>query len=198
MKDVRVLRKKHLPKKEEFFNDLTCQHITKDEYDFAQKVWDRFSCKTFQDYMEIYLLADCLLLCDVFENFGSNCLQQYNIDPCYYFSAPHFTFDAFLRHSSLTLELLSDINQYLFIIKGIRGGMSMVSKRYVVANNKYVEGYNSSKSSSFILYLDANNLYGRAMQEYLPWKNFEWMSPQQLNYDFIKWLEPEGEVGCII
>ena len=198
MKDVHVLRKKHLPKKEEFFNDLTCQHITKDEYDFAQKVWDRFSCKTFQDYMEIYLLADCLLLCDVFENFRSNCLQQYNIDPCYYFSAPHFTFDAFLRHSSLTLELLSDINQYLFIIKGIRGGMSMVSKRHAVTNNKYVEGYNSLKSSSFILYLDANNLYGRAMQEYLPWKNFEWMSPHQLNYDFIKWLEPEGEVGCII
>ena len=51
MKDVHVLRKKHLPKKEEFFNDLTCQHITKDEYDFAQKVWDRFSCKTFQDYV---------------------------------------------------------------------------------------------------------------------------------------------------
>ena len=176
MKDVHVLRKKHLPKKEEFFNDLTCQHITKDEYDFA----------------------DCLLLCDVFENFRSNCLQQYSIDPCYYFSAPHFTFDAFLRHSSLTLELLSDVNQYLFIIKGIRGGMSMVSKRYAVANNKYVEGYNSSKSSSFILYLDANNLYGRAMQEYLPWKNFEWMSPHQLNYDFIKGLEPEGEVGCII
>ena len=198
MKDVRVLRKKHLLKKEEFFNDLTCQHITKDEYDFAQKVWDRFSCKTFQDYMEIYLLEDCLLLCDVFENFRSNCLQQYNIDPCYYFSAPHFTFDAFLRHSSLTLELLSDINQYLFIIKGIRGGMSMVSKRHAVTNNKYVEGYNSSKSSSFILYLDANNLYGRAMQEYLPWKNFEWMSPHQLNYDFIKRLEPEGEVGCII
>ena len=103
-----------------------------------------------------------------------------------------------MRNSSLTLELLSDINQYLFIIKGIRGGMSMVSKRYAVTNNKYVEGYNSSKSSSFILYLDANNLYGRAMQEYLPWKNFEWMSPHQLNYDFIKGLEPEGEVGCII
>ena len=85
MKDAHVLRKKHFPKKEEFFNDLTCQHITKDEYDFAQKVWDSFSCKTFQDYMEIYLLADCLLLCDVFENFRSNCLQQYNIDPCFFF-----------------------------------------------------------------------------------------------------------------
>ena len=95
MKDACVLRKKHLPKKEEFFNDLTCQHITKDEYDFAQKVWNSFSYKTFQDYMEIYPLADCLLLCDVFENFRSNCLQQYNIDSCYYFSAPHFTLDAF-------------------------------------------------------------------------------------------------------
>ena len=49
-------------------------------------------------------------------------------------------------------------------------GMSMVSKRYAFTNNKYVEGHNSSKSSSFILYLDAKNLYGRAMQEYLPWK----------------------------
>ena len=95
-----------------------------------------------------------------------------------------------MRHSSLTLELLPDINQYLFIIKGIKGGMSMVSKRYALTNNKYVEGYNSSKSSSFILYLDANNLYGRAMQEYLP--------PHQLNYDFTEGLEPEGEVGCII
>ena len=103
MKDAHVLRKKQLPKKEEFLNDLTCQHVTKDEYDFAQNIWNSFSCKTFQDYMEIYLLADCLLLCDVFENFRSNCLQQYNIDTCYYFSAPHFTFDAFLRHSSLTL-----------------------------------------------------------------------------------------------
>ena len=87
------------------------KHITKDEYDFEQKVWNSLSCKTFQGYMEIYLLANCLLLCNVF-----------------------------LRHSSLTLELLSDINQYLFIIKGIRGGMSMVSKRYALANNKYVEG----------------------------------------------------------
>ena len=57
-----------------------------------------------------------------------------------------------------------------------------------------MEGYNSSKSSSFILYLDANNLYGRAMQEYLPWKNFEWMRPHHLNYDFIKGLEPEATV----
>ena len=66
MKDACVLRKKQLPKKEEFFNGLTCQHITKDEYDFAQKVWNSFSCKTFQDYMEIYLLADFVYYCAMF------------------------------------------------------------------------------------------------------------------------------------
>ena len=75
MKDVHVLRKKHLPKKEEFFNDLTCQHITKDEYDFVEKVWDRFSCKTFQDYMEIYLLADryyCVMFLKILEVIACN------------------------------------------------------------------------------------------------------------------------------
>ena len=75
MKDVRVLRKKHLLKKEEFFNDLTCQHITKDEYDFAQKVWDRFSCKTFQDYMEIYLWQTvyyCVMFLKILEVIACN------------------------------------------------------------------------------------------------------------------------------
>ena len=75
MKDAHVLRKKHLPKKEEFLNDLTCQHITKDEYDFAQKVWNSFFCKTFQDYMEIYLLADvyyCVMFLKILEVIACN------------------------------------------------------------------------------------------------------------------------------
>ena len=67
------------------------------------------SIQKIKDYMEIYLLADCLLLCSVFENFRSNCLQQYSIDPCYYFSAPHFTFDAFLRHSHKEIDTLQHV-----------------------------------------------------------------------------------------
>ena len=111
MKDARILRKKYLPKKEKFFNDLTCHDITKDEYDFAQKVWNSFSCKTFQDYMEIYLLADCLLLCNIFENFRSHCLQQYNIDPFYYFSAPHFTAKFFCLFLWLCINVLRGIGE---------------------------------------------------------------------------------------
>ena len=75
MKDACVLRKKHLPKKEEFFNDLTCQHITKDEYDFAQKVWNSFSCKTFQDYMEIIfwqIVYYCVMFLKILEVIACN------------------------------------------------------------------------------------------------------------------------------
>ena len=190
--NVKVLQEKMLPPKEMFYNDLTSKHITQEEYEFVGKVWKIFECKCIKHYLEIYLLTDCLLLCDVFENFRKNCLQQYNIDPCYYYSSPHFTLDAFLHFSKITLDLLSDINKYLFIINGIRGGLSMVSKWHSVANNKYLENYDQKKKSVFILDLDANNLYGRAMQDCMPYKNFKWMQMDQLNYDFIAGLAADG------
>ena len=67
MKDVCVLRKKAFAEEEEFFNDLTCQHITKDDMTLHKKFGIDFSCKHFRLHGN-YLLADCLLLCDVFEN----------------------------------------------------------------------------------------------------------------------------------
>ena len=75
MKDACVLRKKHLPKKEEFFNDLTCQHITKDEYDFAQKVWNSFSCKTFQDTWKFIfwqIVYYCVMVLKILEVIACN------------------------------------------------------------------------------------------------------------------------------
>ena len=196
--NVKVLQEMKLPPKEMFYNDLTSKHITQEEYKFAGKVWRIFECTCIKHYLEIYLLTDCLLLCDVFENFRKNCLQQYNIDPCYYYSSPHFTLDAFLWFSQITLDLLSDVNKYLFIINGIRGGLSMVSKWHSVANNKYLENYDQKKKSVFILDLDANNLYGRAMQDCMPYKNFKWIQMDQLNYDFVAGLAADGPMGCIV
>ncbi|MEW8333910.1 MAG: hypothetical protein AB2692_23470, partial [Candidatus Thiodiazotropha sp.] len=77
------------------------------------------------------------------------------------------------------LELLTDYDQHLFIEKGMRGGISMVSKRYAKANNPLVEGYDSEKPSSHILYLDANNLYGWAMSQYLPTSGFRWVDASE-------------------
>ena len=77
------------------------------------------------------------------------------------------------------LELLTDYDQHLFIDKGMRGGISMASKRYAKANNPLVEGYDPEKPNIHILYLDANNLYGWAMSQYLPTSGFRWVDDCQ-------------------
>jgi len=170
-----VLKEKKLPDKKFFYNDLGKEHISEEEYKFALKVWKIFECKSLKDYLEIYLLADLLLLADVFENFRSNCYSFYELDPLHYFSNAHFTFDAFMRFSGVQLELLTDANMYLFISKGIRGGLSMVGKRKAVSNNKYMKNYDKNLPSKYIMYFDCNNLYGLAMMEYLPHSHFQWV-----------------------
>ena len=74
-----------------------------------------------------------------------------------------------LKMANLELEKISDIDKYLFIEKGIREGISQIAKRYAKANNKYLNDYNPKKPSTFISYLDMNNLYDWAMNEYLPY-----------------------------
>ena len=194
-----VLNETTLPAKEKFTSDLTDLAISDEEYKFALHVWEIFECKTIKDYMEVYLLCDVMLLADVFENFRSNCLSDYEIDPSYYFSTPHFTFDAFLRKSDVSLELLTDINQYLFLSQGIRGGLSVISQRYSVANHKSLSFYDKNKPSVHILYLDANNLYGRAMLDYLPCGNFEWVTElDQLKLQYFLKVPDDSCTGYII
>ena len=73
------------------------------------------------------------------------------------------------------LEKISDIDKYLFIEKGLRGGTSYITKRYAKENNKYMNDYDPKKQSAFLSYLDMNNLYGWAMIEYLPYEGFKWL-----------------------
>ena len=169
-----VLEEDCLPTRDNFFNDLTNTAITEEQYGFAEKVWSTFNCKKLKDYLNIYLMADCLLLADVFEAFRTNCLLDYDLDPAHYFSSAHFTFDAFLRKSRAKIELITDINMYLFTMEGIRGGLSMVSKRYANANNEDTQNYDPTERKRYIIDLDCNNLYGKAMSDYLPYMDFEW------------------------
>ena len=88
----------------------------------------------------MYLKTDMLLLCDVFEKFIGTCLKYYGLDPCHHFSAPGLSYDAMLNMTKIKLELISDVDMYLFIEKGMRGGISYVSKRNskVDEDNKFV------------------------------------------------------------
>ena len=80
-----------------------------------------------------------------------------------------------LKMTGVKLEKISDIDKYLFIEKGLRGGISYIAKRYAKANNKYMKNYDPTKPSIYISYLDMNNLYGWAMSGYLPYGGFKWL-----------------------
>jgi len=124
----------------------------------ALEVWDNFKIKTFREYYDLYMKLDVLLLTDIFENFRSVCLKNYGLDPCWYFSAPGLAWDACLKKTDVKLELLNDVDMLLMFEKGIRGGVSMIPKRYAKANNKYMKDFTLEEESKFIQYLDANNL----------------------------------------
>ena len=141
----------------------------------CEKNWDKYNMKNMSDYHDHYLKKDVLLLADVFEKFINTCLKYYKLDLCHYFSAPGLSWDAMLKMAGVKLGKISDIDQYLFIEKGTRGGISYVAKRYAKANNKYMCDYDLNKQSTFITYLDKNNLYGWSMSKYLPYGEFKWL-----------------------
>ena len=164
-----------MPPKEEFYSKLNDEHITEDDYIHAKKVWHTFDCKTIKDYHDLYLKSDVLLLADVFENFRKTCLKHYNLDPAHYYTSPGLAWDACLKETKQQLQLLTDYDMLMMFERGIRGGISHISKRYSEANNKFMKDYDHSKETKFIQYLDANNLYGWAMTQSLPTHGFKWM-----------------------
>ena len=181
MDSLEKLEETKLPPKEAFYSRLYDSGISDEDYAHAQKVWKTFKMKYFKDYHELYNKVDVLLLADVFENFRNICLENYELDPAHYYTAPGLAWDVALKVTDVNLELLSDIDMLLMVEKGIRGGVSMISNRYGKANNKYMgDKFNSNEPSKYIQYLDANNLYGWAMSKPLPTHGFKWMKTSEL------------------
>ena len=189
-----------LPPREAFYSKLSGKGITEKDYNHAGDVWNIFKMKTFKEYHELYNITDVLLLADVFENFRDLCLKIYGLDPVYYFTAPQLAWDACLKMTSVKLELLSNEDMLLMIEEGIRGGISIISNRYGEANNKYMrKGFNKNKPSKYLMYLDANNLYGGAMSEKLPTHGFKWLSCGEIEKLFNNQvLQVWEKIPCIL
>ena len=187
-----------LPPKEEFYSILNDEHITDKDYQHAQTVWNTFNLKNMGEYHDLYLKSDILLLADVLENFRKTCLQYYKLDPCHYFTSPGLSWDAMLKMTNIKLELMTDIDMFQFIEKGMRGGTSYIANRYGKANNRYMKTYDEKAPSKYIMYLDANNLYGWAMSQYLPTGGFKWLAKNQIDkIDLAKYKEDSNK-GLIL
>ena len=122
----------------------------------------------------------------MFENFRDMCIKEYELDPAHFVSLPGLAWQVCLKKTNIELELLTDCEMLLMLEKGIRGGMCHSILRYAKANNKYMKNYNNNEESSYIQYLDVNNLYGWAMSKELSVNGFKWLDSNKINEDFIK------------
>ena len=176
-----------IPNKESFYSNLTMENITEMDYIHANNVFKTFKLNNLCDYHDLYVQSDTLLLADVFENFRKACIKTYELDPAHFISLPGLAWQAWLKKPGEELELLTDYDMLLMIEEGIRGGICHAVHRYAKANNKYMKNYDENKESSYIQYLDANNLYGAAMSEKLPINEFKWVSDiSGINEKFVK------------
>lgn len=96
------------------------------------------------------LKSDILFLADVFKMFCNTCFKTYNLDPAHYYTLPGYTRDAMLKHTGIQLELLMDLDMFLFVERCIHGVWSQVcGKREAKANNEYINNYDPYKPHTF-------------------------------------------------
>lgn len=197
-----------LPHKDAFYSTLSNDGITDEEYEHTQSVWRAFNIRDMGEYHDLYLKTDVLILVDVFENFRCLTLDCYKLDTAHMMTSPGLAWQAALKMTDVQLDLFTDIDMHLFIEKGTRGGVSMISHRYSKANIPGTEDYDVTEPNRHILYLDANNLYGMyssasfptlnesthdvffvigwAMSQPLPVSDFEWVEPSTLSEEDIR------------
>ena len=123
---------------------------------------------------------------------------RFEVDPAHYVSAPQMAWDAMLKKTGVTLDLITESAMYLMIESGMRGGVCMISKRHAQANNPPVGNFISKQSLSYISDSDSNNLYGWAMSQFLPLSYFSLLVKEEL--ELIDWqrLWDESNQGFII
>ena len=174
---------------EMFFNDLQNEMEPISVYNEAKKIWDHFKCQNHGQFIDLYLKSDVLLLTDLFERFREVNLKYFKIDPCHCYSCPGLTWQAGLSYTNINLELLTDYNTLLTFEKAIRGGISGVM------GSRHVKADENSK----LLYVDANNLYGWAMMEYLPEKDFKKYEPDfKVTKEWIMSIPDDAETGYFL
>ena len=165
-----------LPPTDAFYSNLNMSSINEEDYQHAQRVWKEFGIRDLGDYHDLYLRTDVVLLANVYEAFRDTCLKHYKLDPVHFYTSPGLAWKACFKHTGIRLELLTNPDMLLMFERGIRGGIIQAVRKYASANNKYMgDRFNPKSESSYLQYLDANNLYSWAMSQPLPTGGFKWV-----------------------
>jgi hypothetical protein len=185
-----------LPGIEEFTNDLTGEVCSLEDYEHAEKVWEVFGCLSMMDYTALYVKSDVFLLAEVVLDFRNNIWKSFGLDACQYLSLPHMAKDILLKETGAEIELVSDQEMSDFLQKNIRGGLSFVNLRH--AERVTPRQAATPRERRVLIYLDAVNLYGKAMSFPLPLHSLRWMSDDELlHFDVEKQVSFEDGPGFI-
>ena len=151
----------------QWINSLSGQNdVSEEDLQHANKVWIMLGCKSFGDYLILYLRTDVILLADVFEKWRRLFDQVYGLNPCHYYSAPNISWDAMLKTTELKLDLLSDVDMLLFCERAIRGSLNGIGEmRYMKANNKQLDDFDDEKPCTYGIFLDVVILYCGTMMK---------------------------------
>ena len=103
------LQETSLPAREAFRNDLNGEECSSDEYQFAQRAWQKANCTNFGDYLLLYL----------------------KLDVVHFVSLPGLSFMSAFKMTYEKIDLITDLEMYTFFELGIRGGMTFVNKHIV-------------------------------------------------------------------
>ena len=158
--------------KEDYWSTLTQWYPSDDDMKRTQELIDKNKIKNGRKLTMLYLKMDVLQLADVFENFVESSTREYKINPLYSYSLPGYTWKAGLKLTNIKLDFIKDKELLLLLENNIRGGISSVM------GDRHVQ----SDENKQILEIDANNLYGWAMSQYLPTGEFEILPLNPCNY----------------
>ena len=165
-----------LPPIEAFYSKLNMSSISSNDYQHAQRVWREFRIHNLGNYHDLYLRTDVVLLANVCEAFRETCLEHYKLDPVHFCTSPRLAWKACLKRTGVRLKLLTDLDMLLMFERGIRGGITQAVCKYAAANNPYMGGkFDPNEDTTYLQYVDANNLYGWAMSQPLPTGGFRWV-----------------------
>ena len=179
--------------KEDYWSTLNQSYPCEDDIKRTQQLIDTYNITTAQELTELYLKMDVLQLTDVFENFVETSTLMYGINPLYSYSLPGYTWKAGLKLTKIKLDFIKDKQLLLLLENNIRGGISSVM------GPRFIESNENTK----LLYIDANNLYGWAMSQYLPTSEFEKLDfPEEYELEQIvedlRFIPDNNEYGYFI
>jgi len=181
-----VFKQTSLPSMSTFYSKLKMEGITEDQYKRAQEMWYTYKCENMEDFHNVYVKLDVILLADCMENFRRVGIQEYGLDPAHCWTLAGYTWQCCLKMTNLELQMIADPNIYLMFENAIRGGVSTVSNGYSKAKNKYLSNYDLSQPSLYIMSWDVVDLYSYCMSFKLPCGNFQFINePDKFDFQAI-------------